>query len=223
MVLILAYVFLIMWIAIFKVMHEGSVATELTAKFDVKAYGFYVGNFKQGNELYSSKVLLVTGPDAPKYIASFHLDKRVKEYGVEGNQIFYFTKAMTPFHTQLADKSVYFVKPALFTQGAEFWTVASFSKKSLMNFYNRLRSTKKCQIELMSISTGHADLFANYSMPTLTERQKQAFNLAIGNNYYNYPRQISLTKLAQLSGLSYSAFKENLRKAEQKILNEHRL
>ena len=75
----------------------------------------------------------------------------------------------------------------------------------------------------MSIAEGHADLFSNYSMPTLSEKQKQAFNLAMENGYYAYPRGVSLTKLAQIAKLSYSAFKENLRKAEEKILIEHRL
>ena len=54
--------------------------------------------------------------------------------------------------------------------------------------------------------------------PELTEKQKQAMNLAIKQGYYNYPRKISIEQLAKLSKLSFSTFHAHLRKAEQKLL-----
>ena len=54
--------------------------------------------------------------------------------------------------------------------------------------------------------------------PKLTNKQKQAMNLAIKHRYYDYPRKIDVQELAKLSKLSFSTFHAHLRKAEQKLL-----
>ena len=52
----------------------------------------------------------------------------------------------------------------------------------------------------------------------LPEKQKEAFDIAVKNGYYKFPRKIDLTGLAKLAGVSASTFHENLRKAEAKLL-----
>ena len=54
--------------------------------------------------------------------------------------------------------------------------------------------------------------------PELTEKQKQAIELAIKRGYYTSPRKISLQELAKISKLSFSTFQVHLRKAEEKLI-----
>ena len=54
--------------------------------------------------------------------------------------------------------------------------------------------------------------------PHLTVKQKKAFELAVNNGYYEYPRKITLSQLASILGISFSTYQKHLRKAEQKIL-----
>ena len=52
----------------------------------------------------------------------------------------------------------------------------------------------------------------------LTEKQKQALELAIKHEYYSWPKGITLEQLAEKIGVSRSVFQEHLRKAEEKIM-----
>jgi predicted DNA binding protein len=52
----------------------------------------------------------------------------------------------------------------------------------------------------------------------LTKRQIQALKLASNMNYYEIPKQTSLSKLGEKMGISDAAVSELLRKAERKLL-----
>jgi predicted DNA binding protein len=55
-------------------------------------------------------------------------------------------------------------------------------------------------------------------LPKLTNKQKQALDLAMKYDYYEYPRKIKLEKLAKFMKISLSTYQAHLRKAERKIL-----
>ena len=55
-------------------------------------------------------------------------------------------------------------------------------------------------------------------MPNISKEQKNALKIAYNNNYYSYPRKISIENLAKLAKKSTSTFQEHLRKAEIKIM-----
>jgi len=56
------------------------------------------------------------------------------------------------------------------------------------------------------------------TLPELTKKQKQAFEVAMHNGYYEYPRTVELKQLAKIMKVSYSTYQEHLRKAESKII-----
>ena len=56
--------------------------------------------------------------------------------------------------------------------------------------------------------------------PNLTEKQLEAIKIAYKNGYYRYPRKLTIPQLAKSIKKSYSTFQENLRKAENKLI-EH--
>jgi predicted DNA binding protein len=73
--------------------------------------------------------------------------------------------------------------------------------------------------ELISVKEEKITSFTITSIqPELTNKQKRAVELAINNDYYEYPRKIELKKLAKLMNLSYSTYQAHLRKAEKKLI-----
>lgn len=55
-------------------------------------------------------------------------------------------------------------------------------------------------------------------LPQLTEKERLVLSAAIGDGYYEYPRRISATELAEKLGYSKSTLIEYLRKAENKVI-----
>lgn len=110
------------------------------------------------------------------------------------------------------------LKPIIIDEhGFNYWTLGSWDRKELMKFVRVVEREYKG--ELMSINQEKVEDFSIIHMqPKLTNKQKQAMNLAIKYGYYNYPRKIDVQKLAKLSKLSFSTFHAHLRKAEQKLL-----
>jgi hypothetical protein len=57
-------------------------------------------------------------------------------------------------------------------------------------------------------------------LPHLSEKERLVLNAAVGSGYYEYPRRISATELADKLGYSKSTLIEYLRKAENKVIGE---
>jgi predicted DNA binding protein len=61
-------------------------------------------------------------------------------------------------------------------------------------------------------------MFTPQIMPTLTNKQLEAFKVASDQGYYEFPRKTNLHKLAGLTNIARPTFEEHLRKAEIKFL-----
>ncbi len=62
------------------------------------------------------------------------------------------------------------------------------------------------------------DIFIPHIMPKITDKQKEAIELAIENGYYGFPRKTDLEKLSKIMKISRVTFQEHLRKAESKLV-----
>lgn len=69
-----------------------------------------------------------------------------------------------------------------------------------------------------SVAYVAADYRGYRILPQLTERERFVLMAAIGDGYYEYPRRISATELAEKLGYSKSTLIEYLRKAENKVI-----
>ena len=54
--------------------------------------------------------------------------------------------------------------------------------------------------------------------PKLAQKQKEAIELAVKHNYYDYPRKIDLEGLAKIAKVKRQTLQENLRRAEKKLV-----
>jgi predicted DNA binding protein len=59
---------------------------------------------------------------------------------------------------------------------------------------------------------------ADADLPALSARQREVFELARARGYYEWPRAVSATDLAEEVGVAKATVLEHLRKAEAKLL-----
>ena len=102
-------------------------------------------------------------------------------------------------------------------EGYNYWTIGSWNKKELIEFVKVVE--KEYNGKLMSMTQQKIINFSILSIqPQLTSKQKKAIELAIKENYYDYPRKVELRDLAKIMKISYSTFQAHLRKAEKKLI-----
>ncbi|MFH1200472.1 MAG: helix-turn-helix domain-containing protein, partial [Candidatus Micrarchaeota archaeon] len=125
----------------------------------------------------------------------------------------------TAFHGNLLDRRVFFLKPILATKGREYWTVASFHKKSIEGLFKRInRDRKISHAEMISLKLEPVDVFMPGVLCALSEKQKWAYEMACKYGYYSYPRGKDAQQIAKILEVPESTFREHLRKAESKLL-----
>ena len=156
-----------------------------------------------------------------RFIEDLKKDKRIRRIEVSGDIYSYELELpKSARHVQLFyNRSLLFLKPVIHTEeGFEYWELASWERKNLIEFINKLTKHMDHMRILKLKQTKLKDVYFPMIMPKLTKEQKMAIELAYRRGYYSYPRKIKLKDLAKESGLSISTFQEHLRKAEIKLL-----
>ena len=62
------------------------------------------------------------------------------------------------------------------------------------------------------------EIYFTKIIPKIPEKQKLAFQTAVQNGYYGFPRKLDLSKLGKIMKITAQTFHEHLRKAEEKLL-----
>lgn len=109
-------------------------------------------------------------------------------------------------------------EPVRMHDGREYWTVlVNGSRTVLDERVEAVRTEMDAEIEIVDITAAYT---ASGVLPTddLSERQREAFDLARRRNYYEWPREVSAAELATELGVSKATLLEHLRKAEAKLL-----
>ena len=117
----------------------------------------------------------------------------------------------------LYNPNVFWSEPQLIkSDGFAIWNIASFTKEPLDKI---VKFTEKMNGEILSFREEKvASLGIVNSIPNLSDKQKQALELAKKNGYYSVPRKIGLVKLAKKMGISLATYQVHLRKAEEKLI-----
>lgn len=128
----------------------------------------------------------------------------------------------TSFMKQLHNAGGLPVYPIRYEQGWEYHKIICFNEydlKTVMQFLNSLPV-----FELISVSDKGDDALLNQSLFTseifrdLTANQKNILTKAFEMGYYNIPRELKLSELANEIGISRYAVEKSLRLAENKIM-----
>lgn len=109
--------------------------------------------------------------------------------------------------------------PVRIRDGREEWTVlAEGTRESVSERLEAVRAEAGADIEVVRITSPESAPTALLPEDTLSERQREAFELARDRGYYEWPRSVSGTELAAEWDVSKATFLEHLRKAEAKLL-----
>ena len=88
-----------------------------------------------------------------------------------------------------------------------------------MKFINELEKEKDVKLTIERFQNVKLDtIYFPKIMPKLSDKQREAYLLAVENKYYTFPRKVDLSVLAKEMGITVSTFQEHLRKAEEKIM-----
>lgn len=208
-----------MWVAIIKIDCSKAIFGGACKKYKVSVVGYPILVRKHKNFFTVHFTFILSGEDKSKksFISFLKKHKRVSNVEIRNDFVIGQLKEKE-FVEPMYKYSIIHKEPVrISNDGTEFWTIASFSRKDLVDFIDR--TEKYFNAEIMQI---REDKVSNLSVltlyPELTDIQKRAMELAIKNGYYDSPRKIDVKNLAKIMKLSYATYHVHLRKAEKKII-----
>jgi len=208
-----------MWVSKVKIDGSNSLIGRRAKKFKVSLLIYPLSSYEKKACIYRYFVAFISGEKKKikEFIKDFKQDERVVNIENKANFIIAQIKEPLKFKPIHHHKILHLEPLRIETDGSEFWTIGSWDKKELSAFIGLYERTHK-GVLLKMYKKEISDFSIISSQPPLTNKQKDAMTLAMQNNYYDYPRKISILKLAKVSNLSFSTFHAHLRKAEQRLL-----
>lgn len=212
-----------MWVAKLRLRHEDCVIGSRCKKFNVTSIGVPFNTYTSGNFQYFSHFETLQGKDEDikKFVEDLKKDSSIENLEVQGNSLFFLVKvpAEKTIPTTHYDPRIFFLKPVFVdNKGYEHWEIGSWKKEIINEFIMNLQK-ESYELKILKITDEKlTDIYFPQVMPFLTKQQKKALEIAVENDYYNYPRKAELKDLAKIAGISLSTFREHLRRAEKRIM-----
>jgi hypothetical protein len=105
--------------------------------------------------------------------------------------------------------------------GNEYWTVIiSEARPRIQDRLDEIREEMCADIDVEGLKSPNTRTCGAPPKSTLSERQREVFELAQRRGYYSWPRQTSASDLADALDVSKTTLLEHLRKAESKLLDD---
>lgn len=115
-------------------------------------------------------------------------------------------------HGFIPDKAVWI------HDGREYWTVViEADRPEIRDRLGEIREEMDAEIEIQHIVSDNRETGGVLQESVLSQRQRDVFELARERGYYNWPRDISATELAEELDVSKATVLEHLRKAESRL------
>ncbi len=114
--------------------------------------------------------------------------------------------------SRLLENNCHIAKPLVVQGGLEHWDVITEEGLGTKKLLDELAEVGEIKVK----SLGKHEVENNEF--ELTEKQREALNLAIRRGYYSWPRKVTLEELAELAGVSRVTFENHLRKAEARAV-----
>jgi predicted DNA binding protein len=216
-----------MWILKIRVKEEWNLYNGRTLKFKVRIHFYSHNYYVKNSKVYFVNSGIVVGNEKSKqmFFEDLKKDKQIEEIEINNDSFVSVYSEKEANGRINALKTVYnskliFLKPVIIDEeGFEEWEVASFDRKDLEDIIKQAEKLKKGEFKLVSFKEQKINnLMIESILPDLTEQQRKAFELALENNYYGYPRKVKLIDLAKIMKVSVSTFQFHLAKAEAKLM-----
>lgn len=208
-----------MWIINVKVPYnKNTLLGALAKKYSVRFFGYPISHIIEKDRIRMITAGTIIGEQKKITEVIKELSKSSKVYNIEFNNNQLILDISQNKATKfLFEPGIFLTKPAeVNKKGEYFFEIASWEKSKLTKIFmksliselklNKIQQKKITSIELTKTSIN------------LTEKQKEAINLAKKYGYYSHPRKITLKELAKIMNVSYTTFQYHLRTAEEKII-----
>ncbi len=211
-----------MWVVRLKIKHDCTIGTRCN-KFNCISFSLSLSNWIDKNYYYTSQRHTIEGnkENVDNFLKDIKKDKRIINLEASKNTVFFIEKRKKgEIPSSHYNPKMFFVKPVYVDrEGFEYWEMASWKKEILMKFVNDLKREKGIKLTIEKFHNVKLDtIYFPKIMPKLSNKQREAYQLAVEKGYYNFPRKVGLDGLAKIMKVSVSTLQEHLRKAEEKII-----
>ncbi|MDP2909398.1 MAG: helix-turn-helix domain-containing protein [Nanoarchaeota archaeon] len=214
-----------MWHLKFKAKHNDCIYAPKIMELAINTFFYPLGSYKKGRYIFSSLIQIVNGDEKKirayeKYLKKHKLIAQVERVG---NIIFSLSKhgIKQVEYTALYNPELFYPVPGNYNEeGFEIWSIASWNRAALENVIKLIKNAKATTyFEILKLKKEIIkEIYLPKLFPKLSEKQQEAFNLAVKNGYYKIPKGITLEKLAKIMKISKPTLQEHLRKAESKLI-----
>ncbi len=209
-----------MWITKIKLKHD-CILGNRCEQFGLTLQSLDLNERKENGKVLTSSLHQIVGEKEKIkiFFSSLKKDKRTHYLELNGNTLFLIESAKRKPVSEYMKKKMFVTKPVIIdAKGYEHWEIASYNKEELMDFISKVKPLVN-EFELLSLkNTSLQNIYFPKVMPSLTDLQKQALELAIKEGYYSVPKKTTLRKLALISKVSLATYQKHLQKAESKIM-----
>ncbi|TAL58378.1 MAG: hypothetical protein EPN86_00240 [Nanoarchaeota archaeon] len=211
-----------MWIVKLRIKHDCTIGSRCK-KFNCVSFSLSLNNWEDKDYFFTSQRHTIEGKnkDIGSFLRDLRKDKRIVNLEISKNTVFFIERRKRgDIPSSHYNPKMFFVKPVYVDRkGYEYWELASWKKETLMKFLKELQKEKNIEMQIEKFHNVKLDsIYIPKILPKLSEKQKEAFQLAIENGYYRFPRKSSLLSLSKIMGVSIATYQEHLRKAEGKIM-----
>lgn len=213
-----------MWVLKLQLKHD-CILGNRCIKFKCRSLGYPLEYYQEKGFTYFLHLETLYGEedDIKRFLNDLKKDKNVQNIEVFNNTIFFLYKSIkSKMPSQAYLKKIIHIKPVFVDKaGIETWEIGSWDRENINEFIRQIKnSTYRLDFfKILSIKKSRlSHIYFPQIMPNMTKNQKKALQLAIENNYYDYPRKIELRDLAKMMKRSLSTYREHLRIAERKMM-----
>ena len=204
-----------MWLTKIRLKHK-CLFGDNCEKAKATCVNFSFNWYKKGSSYYVHHFGTVHGDNYKTLLDLFRKDKRTHYFEFDGNTFFIVEKrTKREIPGMFISPEIIYTKPVTVDiKGYETWELAALNKIILMKFIKRFKNFEILKMERTKLR----DIYFPRLSPDLSPGQRNAMDLAMREGYYEFPKNIELEKLAEISKVSRATFREHLRKAERKVL-----
>ncbi len=209
-----------MWLLKLKVESKKQFLGKLAIKHKVSMSGYPLSYYKDNKFIYLIQCGFLFGKEKNKKDLLKDAKKTPELVKLEIKNDFATFITKQPLFTEpFWDPRIIRPAPTIinYKEKKHIWDLASFDRKILENVFKFAK--KYFGAELLKFKEEKiSNISITKLLPELTKKQKQALELAINNGYYDYPKKITMEKLAKLMKISYSTYQQHLKTSESKIM-----
>lgn len=213
-----------MWVLKYEYKHRDCLYTEKSNELGVRVSTFPLNHFSKNHNFYLTAIHTIDGKqgNVKKYLSYLKKTARHSEQITE-NVIFTQVKVSKNigYYKSFYNQETIYSTPIIHENGKERIQIASWNRAVLSNILTLLQKNKNTLfLKVLSLKEDKLkDVFLLKAVPKLTLKQRMAFELALENGYYNYPRNVDLGGLSKLMKTSKSNFHEIIRRAESNLFS----